>query len=87
MDISHAVENGRSTRPVRGDGPNPNHTKGQSRSMSSGGHNIVSRDGQRTIQIEDVHEHNKILRHQIQVSQQVIVRHCLAGFYACDLED
>ena len=69
MDIGHAVENGRSTRPVRGDAPN---TKVQSRSMSSGGHNIVSRDGQRTIQIEDVHEHNKILRHQIQVSLQSI---------------
>ena len=67
MDISHAVENGRSQRPVRGDGPNH---RGQSR--SSGGGHMISRDGQRTIQVEDLHEHNKLLRHQIQVRMYLI---------------
>ena len=49
---------------MRGDVSNP---RGQSRSSSGGGGHIISRDGQRTLQVEDLHEHNKMLRHQIQV--------------------
>ena len=60
MDISHTNENGRSQRPVRGE------SRGQSRSTSSSGH-MISRDGQRIIQVEELHEHNKILRQQVQV--------------------
>ena len=60
MDISHANENGRSQRPVRGE------SRGQSRSSSSSSH-VISRDGQRIIQVEEIHEHNKILRQQVQV--------------------
>ena len=63
MDISHAKENGRSQRPVRGE------SRGQSRSTSSG--HMISRDGQRVIQVEELHEHNKILRQQVQVSLKV----------------
>ena len=62
MDISHANENGRSQRPVRGE------SRGQSRSTSSSGH-MIPRDNQRTIQVEELHEHNKMLRHQIQVCE------------------
>ena len=66
MDISHAKENGRSQRPVRGE------SRGQSRSTSSSGH-MISRDGQRVIQVEELHEHNKILQQQLQVIFGVLI--------------
>lgn len=68
MDISRANENGRSQRPVRGE------SRGQSRTTSGGSH-MISRDSQRT-QVEDLHERNKMLRHQIQVCEfgEIIVR-------------